>query len=101
MDPQPKCESPIAPTLTYEFGYHAPTFSRGTKRDSSYEQLNHIPILTSGEELEIHIQQLILNASLEDVLGGHLEEFTPSYNELTKLMLKVLLVLHFVITCFH
>ena len=96
---EPEGKSPVAPSPTYESGSHAPTFSRGTKRDSSYEQLSQIPILTSGEELEMHLQELILNASMEDVLGGDTEEFTPSYNELKRFMLKVLLFHNFVITC--
>ena len=59
MDPlepegEPEEDGPVAVTPTYESGFHAPTFSRGTKRDSSYEQLSHIPILTLGEKLEIH-----------------------------------------------
>ena len=89
--PEPEGKSPVAPSPTYESGSHAPTFSRGTKRDSSYEQLSQIPILTSGEELETEIQELILNASMEDVLGGDKEEFTPSYNDLKRFMLKVLM----------
>ena len=87
---EPEGKSPVAPSPTYESGSHAPTFSRGTKRDSSYEQLSQIPILTLGEELEIHIEELILNSSLEDVLGSDTEEFTPSYNELKRFMLKVM-----------
>ena len=97
--PEPEGKSPVAPSPTYESGSHAPTFSRGTKRDSSYEQLSQVLILTSGEELEMHLQELILNASMEDVLGGDTEEFTPSYNELKTFMLKVLLFHNFVITC--
>ena len=91
MDPplEPEGKSPVAPSPTYESGSQATTLSRGTKRDSSYEQLSQIPILTSGEELEIHIEELILNTSLEEVLGGDTEEFTPSYNELKGFMLKV------------
>jgi hypothetical protein len=55
MDPtqDPEGKSPIVPSPTYESGSHAPTLSRGTKRDSSYEQLSEIPILTSAEELDI------------------------------------------------
>ncbi len=87
--PEPEEESPIAPTPTNESGSHAPSFSRGAKRDSSYEQLSHIPILTPGEELDINIEELILNASLDDVLGGHSQDFTPSYNDLKMFMLKV------------
>jgi hypothetical protein len=88
--PEPEGKSPVAPSPTYESGSHAPTFSRGTKRDSSYEQLSQIPILTPGEELEIQLDELILNSSMEDILGGDTGEFTPSYNELKRLMLKVL-----------
>ena len=99
--PEPEGKSPIAPSPTYESGSHAPTFSRGTKRDSSYEQLSQIPVLTSAEELEIHIEELIINASMQDVLGGDTEVFTPSYNELKRFMLKVILFLNYVITCFH
>ena len=91
--PEPQGKSPVAPSPTYESGSHAPTFSRGTKRDSSYEQLSQIPIMTCGEELEIHIEELILNSSLDDVLGGDTDEFTPSYNDLKTFMLKVLLFL--------
>jgi len=99
--PEPEGKSPIAPSPTYEqSGSHAPTFSRGTKRDSSYEQLSQLPILTSAEELEIHIEELIMNASMEDVLGGDTEEFTPSYNKLKSFMLKVILFLTYVTTCF-
>ena len=97
---EPEGKSPVAPSPTYESGSHAPTFSRGTKRDSSYEQLSQIPILTSGEELDIHIQELILNTSMADVLGGDTEEFTPSYNELKSFMLRVLLFLNVFISRF-
>jgi hypothetical protein len=92
MDPPPEPEgkSPVPPSPTYESGSHAPTFSRGTKRDSSYEQLSQIPILTLGEELDIHIEELIFNSSLEDVLGGDTEELTHSFNELKRFMLKVM-----------
>ena len=95
--PQPEGESPVAPNPTYESGCHAPIFSRGTKCNSSYDQLSEIPILTSEEELEIHIEELIFNASMEEVLVGDTEEFTPSYNELKRFMLKVLLFLNYVI----
>ena len=98
MDPQePEDESPVAPSPTHESGSHATTDSRGTKRDSSYEQLSLIPILTSEEDLEIHIEELILNVSMEDILGVDTEEFTPSYNELKRFMLKVLLFLNYII----
>ena len=70
MDPpEPEGESAVAITPTYESGLHAPTYSRGTKRDSSYEQLSQIPILTLGEDNKFHIDELIINASMEDVLG--------------------------------
>ena len=88
--PEPEGKSPIAPSPTYESGSHAPTFSRGTKRDSSYEQLSQMPVLTSGEELEIQLDELILNSSMEDILGGDTGEFTPSYNALKEFMLKVM-----------
>ena len=97
--PEPEGKSPVAPSPTYESGSHAPTFSRGTKLDSSYEQLSEIPILTSGEELHIHIHELILNSSMEDVLGGDTDEFTPSYNDLKRFMLKVVLFHNFAVTC--
>ena len=87
---EPEGKSLVPQSPTYESGSHAPTFSRGTKRDSSYEQLSQIPILTPGEDLEIQIQELILNASMEEVLGGDTEEFTPSYNDLKGFMLNVL-----------
>jgi hypothetical protein len=47
LEPEGKC--PVAPSPTYKYGSHAPTFSRVTKRDSSYNQLSEIPILTSGK----------------------------------------------------
>jgi hypothetical protein len=60
--PEPEGKSPVAPSPTYESGSHAPTFSIGTKRNSSSEQLSQIPILTLGEELEIQLDELILNS---------------------------------------
>jgi hypothetical protein len=90
---EPQGPSPVAASPTYESGSHAPSFSRGTKRDSSYEQLSQVPIMTSGEEVEIHIEEHILNSSLDDVLGGDTDDFTPSYNELKTFMLKVLVFL--------
>jgi hypothetical protein len=96
---EPEGKSPVALSPTYESGSHAPIGSRGTKRDSSYEQLSQIPILTSEEELEIQLQELILNSSIEDVIGGDTEEFTPSYNKLKRFMFKVLLFHNFVLTC--
>ena len=96
--PEPEGKSPVAPSPTYESGSHAPTFSRGTKRDSSYEQLSQIPILTTGEELEIQLDELILNFSMEAVLSGDTGEFTPTYNELKRFMLKVLPFHNVVIT---
>ena len=99
MDPpEPEGKSLVAPSPTYDSGSHAPTYFRGTKHDSSYERLSQIHILTSREELDIHIQEFILNASMKDILGGDTEELTPSYNELKRFMLKVLLILNFVIT---
>ena len=88
--PEPEGKSPVAPSPTNECGSHVPTFSRGTKRDSSYEQLSQIPILTPEEDPDILIQELILNTSMEDVLGGDTEEFTPFYNELKSFMINVL-----------
>jgi hypothetical protein len=88
--PEPEGKSPVAPSPTYESSSHAPTFSRGTKRDFSYEQLSQIPILTPGKEFEIQQDELILHSSMEDILGGDTGKFTPSYNELKKFMLKVL-----------
>ena len=99
--PEPEDKSLIAPSPTYESGSHTPTFSRGTKRDSSYEQLSQIPTLTSAEDHKIQIEELIINKSMEDVLGGDTEEFTPSYNELKTFMLKVIIFLNFLIKYLH
>ncbi len=52
--------------------------------------MSQIPILTSGEEQEIQIEELILNSSMEDVLGGDTGKFTPSYDALKDFMLKVM-----------
>ena len=92
-------KSPLAPNPTYEYGSHGPTFSRGTKRDSSYEQLNQILILISREDLKIQLQELILNAST--FLKVIRREFTPSYNEFKRFRLKILLFHNFFITCLH
>ena len=71
---------------------------RVKKRDSSYEQLSQIPILTLGEDNEFHIDELIINDSTEDVLGGD-TEFTPSYIDLKTLLLKARLSLNIVMIC--
>ena len=76
-------------TPTNESGSHAPTYSRGTKRDSSYEQLSQISIPTLGENNEFQIEEIILNASMEDVLGGDTKKFTPSYIDVKTFMIKV------------
>jgi hypothetical protein len=96
---EPEGKSPVVPSPTYESGSHAPTFSRGTKRDSSYEQLSQIPILTSGKEQEIQIEELILNSSMEDVLGGDTGKFTPSYDAMKDFMLKVMQIPMFFYVC--
>jgi hypothetical protein len=100
MNPPPELEgkSPIDPSPTNESGSHAPSFSRGTKHDLSYEQLSQIPLLISGEDPEFQPEELILNASMDDVLGGDTDEFTPSYNQLKRFMLKVLLFSNIFIT---
>jgi hypothetical protein len=64
--PDPECKSPPAPSPTHDSGSHAPTQSRGTKRDSSYEHLSQgIPIFTSVEDNDAQVGEWIKNFSLE------------------------------------
>jgi len=65
---EPEGKTLVSPTPTNDSGSQAPTISRGTKRDSSYDQLS--PIFNLGEENDSHIDELIINASMKEVLGG-------------------------------
>ena len=101
MNPPPDAEgkSLVSPSPTYDYGSQAPTLSRGTKRDSSYEQLS--PVFNLGEENDSQIDELILNASMAEVLGGSSDDYTSYYKDLKSFMIKVFLLLRFMPTlCF-
>ena len=84
---EPQGKSLVSPTPTTDSGSQAPTFSRGTKRDSSYDQLS--PVFNLGEENESQIDELILNASMKEVLGGSSDDYTSYYKDLKTFMIKV------------
>ena len=89
----PEVKTLVSPTPTNDFNSQAPTFSRGTKRDSSYDQLS--PVFNLGKENESHIDELILNASMNEVLGGNSNDYTPYYKDIKSFMIKVYFILPF------
>jgi hypothetical protein len=93
---EPDGKTLVTPTPTNDSGSQAPTFSRGTKRDSSYDQLS--PVFNLGEETERDIDELILNASMNDVLGGSSDDYTSYYKDLKSFMIKVFFLLPFMPT---
>jgi hypothetical protein len=93
---EPEGKTLVSPTPTNDSGSQAPTFSRGTKRDSSYDQLS--PIFNLGEQTDSHIDELILNASMNDVLGGNSDDYTSYYKDLKSFMIKVFFLLPFIPT---
>ena len=87
---EPEYKSPPATSPTYDSGSKAPTQSRGTKRDSSYEQLSQrIPIVTLAEKHDGQVGEWIKNFSLEQVLGGDTGSLSPLYDELKIFISKV------------
>ena len=84
---EPEGKSLVSPTPTNDSRSQAQSFSRGTKRDSSYDQLS--PVFNLGEETESQIDELILNASMKEVLGGSSDDFTSYYKDLKSFMIKV------------
>ena len=87
-EPEPK--SPPAPSPTYDTGSNAPTESRGTKRDSSYEQLSQgIPVFASVDEQYGQVGEWIKNFSLEQVLGGDTGSLSPLFDDLKMFISKV------------
>ena len=93
---EPEGKSFVSPTRTNDSGSQAPTFSRGTKRDSSYDQLS--PVINLGDDNETQIDELILNASMNDVLGGSSDDYTSYYKDLKSFMIKVFFVFPFMPT---
>jgi hypothetical protein len=78
------------PSPTRDSGSHAPTQSRGTKRDSSYEHLSQgIPVFTSVEENDGQVGEWIKNFSLDQVLGGDTGSLSPLYDDLKSFISKV------------
>jgi hypothetical protein len=51
-----------------------------------------------GEETERDIDELILNASMNDVLGGSSDDYTSYYKDLKSFMIKVFFLLPFMPT---
>jgi hypothetical protein len=74
---EPEGKTLVSPTPTNDSGSQAPTFLRGTKRDSLYDQLS--PVFNLGDENDGHIDELILNASMKEVLGGSSDDNTSYY----------------------
>ena len=93
---EPEAKFFVSPTRTNDSGSQAPTISRGTKRDSSYDQLS--PVINLGDDNESHIDELILNASMNDVLGGSSDDYTSYYKDLKSFMIKVFFLFPFMPT---
>jgi hypothetical protein len=51
-----------------------------------------------GEETDSHIDELILNASMKEVLGGSSDDYTSYYKDLKSFMIKVFFLLPFIPT---
>ena len=83
---EPEGKILVSPTPTNDSGFQAPTVSRGTKWDSSYDHLSLV--FNLGEENESHIDELILNASMRKVLGGSSDDYTSYYKDLKSFMIK-------------
>ena len=80
---EPEGKSLVSPSPTNDSGSQA----RGTKRDSSYDQLS--PVFNLGEENESEVDEFILNVSMNDVLGGSSDDYTSYYIGLKNFMIKV------------
>ena len=87
---RPEGKSLVSPTPTNDSGSQAHTFSRGTKQDSSYDQLS--PVFNLVEENDSHIDELILNSSMDKVLGGSSDDYTSYYKDLKSFMLRVFII---------
>jgi hypothetical protein len=88
---EPEVKILVSPTPTTDSGSQAPTISRGTKRGSSYDQLSLV--FNLGEENESQVDELILNASMMEVLGGSSDDYTSYYKDLKSFMIKVFILL--------
>ena len=62
--------------------------SRGTKRRSSYDQLNQLLEFNDAGDCG-HNDEMILNSSLKDVLAGNGDDYTPMYIDIKLFLLKV------------
>ena len=72
-----------------DFASHAPTVSKGTKRDSSYKSLCPMPNIATNEEQDNQIVEFIHNMSLHDFLseeGGLLRHQFTTFRDF---MMKV------------
>jgi hypothetical protein len=92
----PEGKSFVSPTRTNDSGSQAPTISRGTKRDSSYDQLS--PVINLGDDNDTQIDELILNASMNEVLGGSSDDYSSFYKDLKSFMIKVFFLFPFMPT---
>ena len=84
-------KSPPALSPTCDTGSNAPTQSRGTKRDSSYDQLSQgIPLVAVVEVHDCQVGEWIKNFTLEEVLGGDTGNLSPLFDDLKFFISKVL-----------
>ena len=88
--PEPEGKSPPPLSPTCDSGSNAPTQSRGTKRDSNYDQLSQgLPVVTSVEVHDGQVGEWIKNFSLEQVLGGDTGTLSPLFDDLKRFISKV------------
>ncbi len=93
MNPPSELEGKSPPALspTCDTGSNAPTQSRGTKRDSYYDQLSQgIPVVEALEVHDAQVGEWIKNFSLEQVLGGDTGTLSPLFDDLKLFISKVL-----------
>ncbi len=92
MIPLSESEGKSPPLLspTCDSDSNNPTQSRGTKRDSYYEQLSQgIPVVTSVDIHDGHVGEWIQNFSLEHILGGNTGSFSALFDDLKSFIPKV------------
>ena len=71
-----------------EYGQQEQTGSRNRKRRTTYDDLNQLLEFNDAGDCGKN-EELILNSSLDDVLGGKDDDYTPTYLEIKDFLLKV------------
>jgi len=82
--------SHVQPNSTVDFGSQIRSVSaRDTKRDTSYELIFQLSVVDLTEDTNCMNDELILNSSLFEVLGGESGSLSPLYDDLKAFISKV------------